>query len=267
MENVLISNVQRYKSSILQFNEVKTSEDCLQCKETMGSFLGLYNAIIDGKEGFAVTVAYWGGDDADVWHHIFWQKSDAVYCYNKYKYPDAGAEDEPIVKTAEFERDGVKRAMPYTSLYNGIYPVHEMHGGDYIRPYINSVLAQKYGLFDELRAMAKKDDDDIRNIIGTEYEKCLITVGENEDGSTMKVVANNEVAFRIHNCWETGLNYYELRGRYEKDVFDVMRPHLAWHGCEQEEEGDWRGWYTLNIDRINKALETIGKTTTTFFLG
>jgi len=102
------------------------------------------------------------------------------------------------------------------------------------------------------------------------YKEYCLVLGDNGDGYFVQdaekakqeqVVAKKEVSFRVHNCWETGIDWYQLIGRYPENVFAVMRPFLVYHSEEVEEEGNWKGWATThNTLDSEEALLKIGWT-------
>lgn len=102
------------------------------------------------------------------------------------------------------------------------------------------------------------------------YKEYCLFLGDNGDGYFVedteiakqeKIAAEKKVSFQSHLCWETGITWYQLIGRYPEDVFNKMRPFLAYHNEQEEEEGDWKGWATTHhtLD-IEEALKSIGWT-------
>ena len=77
--------------------------------------------------------------------------------------------------------------------------------------------------------------------------------GEEIDGVTPKVVQ-----FGYAYCWETGRIFYRLAARYPEYVFNAMKPLLRFHKEEEEEEGNWQGWYTFHPEDVADRLQIIG---------
>ena len=252
--------IRRYKSSILKFEEVEKLGLIKEQKKS-GEYDAISNALIDGQKGFIVTCAGWTFDDADEWHHIFAYLKDAEYCYNSYvNFKMSDIKEQTLFVVI---KEGKKRYVP-AEIHNG-YIVRVMYEGDLIVPFWNSAVLERFGLLQEVKDLGEVD---IREIFNTKFEPALIKKGENEGGV---VVLTEEESRRIeshaderivflerHNCWETGLNYYQILGNYPKDVFATMKPLLQYHNEEFEEEGDWKGWYTHDTDGLNDALKKIG---------
>lgn len=162
-------------------------------------------------------------------------------------------------KIAYFIRGEEKRVIPYNELYDNKYLVR-----DVFQPYFNRTLAETDGVINELKELTSKKKDDIRTL-NSKYLKYCLKMGENEGGIFIKtkeelISEDKEVSFIRHDCWETGIIYYQLEGRYGKEIFDAMRPHLQYHAQEFEEEGNWVGWYTCDRKKVALALQKLGWT-------
>lgn len=101
------------------------------------------------------------------------------------------------------------------------------------------------------------------------YEKYLLrieggadyTIVDADEAKAKKVEDDKIVYFETHPCWETGIVWYELRGRYPEHVFNAMRSILTYHSQQEEEEGDWKGWCVPgSLAYIKEALSEIGWT-------
>lgn len=162
-------------------------------------------------------------------------------------------------KIAYFLRGDEKRVIPYNAIYGANYLVR-----DVFQPYFNRNLAETDGVINELKELTAKKKDDIR-ILDTKYLKYCLKLGENEGGIVVKTedemkLENKRVSFIRHDCWETGIIYYQIDGRYPEEVFAAMRPHLQYHSQQFEEEGNWVGWYARDLNALRAALEKTGWT-------
>jgi hypothetical protein len=141
---------------------------------------------------------------------------------------------------------------------------------DFYKPFFNQSAIPSSEL-DGLKAFVEKNTPDGRNLIGTKYEAWIIRWGANEGdlyvedndvARNEELVKNKIVYFRVHNCWETGINWFQLfthLGNYPRDVFAAMKPFLTYHSEQEEEEGNWKGWCTThNLIDIETALNKIG---------
>lgn len=70
-----------------------------------------------------------------------------------------------------------------------------------------------------------------------------------------------KVSFIPHECWETGLIWYQLSnaGRYPRDVFEAIKPYLHFHSEQEEEEGNWKGWCFYGSDKLKAIEESLAK--------
>lgn len=140
----------------------------------------------------------------------------------------------------------------------------------FYQPFFNPDIVSKK--FDRNDFKKKYADLDIREILGTSAEEFLIKWGANEGGvlvedanalKAAEVEKEKEVVFVPQICWETGLIYYALFGRYPEEVFKQMG--LQFHKEQIEEEGEWKGWYTMNLTAVNFELNKIGWKVKQFF--
>jgi len=129
------------------------------------------------------------------------------------------------------------------------------------QPLFNRDLIQELGL---------KDKDTVGLTFGEavadeRISQAMLVMGENKGGllcedyeelKRREVEEKKEVLFNPHNCWETGLNWYQLVTRVPKEVFSAMG--LRYHSEQEEEEGEWRGWYTMDYKEVSGKLEAIG---------
>lgn len=87
-------------------------------------------------------------------------------------------------------------------------------------------------------------------------------ISNQQEEEMQQIASEKEVSFRVHNCWETGINWYQLIGRYPADVFSEMKAAGLFYHAEQEEdgeEGNWKGWcVTHNLKEIHESLARIG---------
>lgn len=121
---------------------------------------------------------------------------------------------------------------------------------------------------DELATIKKAEYRDVEDVIKAGLQHTLIlfagtesyTVIDADVAKTNKIIEDKIVYFDMHHCWETGLYYYELRGKYPTEVFATMKPELSYHSEEFEEEGNWKGWYTHNLEKIEEKLKPISWT-------
>jgi len=74
----------------------------------------------------------------------------------------------------------------------------------------------------------------------------------------LSAATDNFAVFEKHNCWETGIDHYELRVRVPENIFKALG--LTYHDEEIEEEGDWKGWYTTDRDATRAKLESLNWT-------
>ena len=142
------------------------------------------------------------------------------------------------------------------------YPQYE----DYLKPFFdNSSIPDKTTRQFIEDNYARKT---VQEVIAAGMEKYLLKAAggadytiENEDELRQKQVDEARlVHFQVHNCWETGLNWYQLSGRYPENVFNTMKPFLHYHDKEEEEEGNWKGWCLVgekSKENIAKALRAI----------
>jgi hypothetical protein len=133
-------------------------------------------------------------------------------------------------------------------------------------PFFNSEKLKSLNLLDKAKKVLTTKTT-IEEVIETEFEPALLKWGENEFGYKVvdseeekrrEVIEKKEVIFTSHHCWETGLIYYQLIGRYPEDVFKAMK--LEYHNEQFEEEGEWKGWYTMSLEEVNERLKKIGWT-------
>jgi hypothetical protein len=139
---------------------------------------------------------------------------------------------------------------------------------DVMRPYFDGVLTKKDGVENNIRnSEAHKS---FEKAIELGYEKYLLRfdntdtyeIWNSDQRRQEKFEADKWVYFIRHDCWETGIPWFQLStysGRYPTHVFAAMKPYLRYHSEQEEEEGDWKGWATThNLNDVQEALQKIG---------
>lgn len=267
MQTTTLSQVTRYKSSILpeKIKDIPILEiETIKEKENKGFGGGSAFSIekVKTETGiiYLVYAASWGNDDVDENYHAFNTLRDAEYCYDQYINPLY----KEIGVLARITRTNQQpKYIPETVNENG-YFVTARYEGEVLVPYFNSKKLEELNLIDEAKALKNPE---LKNLIGTKFEIALLKWGMNEynvfvqsddEYRTSIVNENKTVEFQVHHCWETGLNYYQLSGRYPAEVFAIIKPVLQYHDEQMEEEGEWKGWFTFNIDAVNSRLQKIG---------
>lgn len=122
-------------------------------------------------------------------------------------------------------------------------------------------------LFDAAK-LSSKDQDVVRKMSNSdslEFFSHALLLWEGTDEYTVEVYYNyyleefwrkKEVVFKPHDCWETGITWYQLVGRYPDNIFNILKPFLRYHTREEEEEGEWIGWALMHsFDEVNEALQ------------
>lgn len=189
--------------------------------------------------------------------------------------------------TAKFQRPGQEpRYIPHAAIYNGYLVVITQQGrgrsweeggmtadgdGDTwtVWQRYEEVMAPR---FDAVRVGAMRSEVEklktVPDVIAAGMEQYLLRFGEQEgytitnydQEKAQEIEDKKIVEFHSHPCWETGLTWRQLAGRYPEHVFNAMRPHLYYHNEQEEEEGDWKGWAISpeNPERLQAALAKIG---------
>jgi hypothetical protein len=255
-----VSKVSRTKGSIIPsfVNKIIIGKE-LKSSEKTGLAAHLSEAVInDNQNGYVVEFIWWGYDDAGDDYFAFDNLKSATDCYNYFLKPlsEQILEDEKgRGKLAIIKRGDVKKYIPGMEYYG--YFVQSFYGGDLLKPFFDSTAAPE--LNEELKLFLTGETD-IREIIGTKFEKCLIKMGENTGGLSCyfegesPIIQDNVVHATTHYCWETGLNYEQLITRLPENVFKAIRPYIQYHAEEIEEEGDWKGWFITDKDELKRVL-------------
>lgn len=105
----------------------------------------------------------------------------------------------------------------------------------------------------------------------TKFGEYALQMGENPGGvevinlsekEEQEFLENKKATFSVHQCWETGIKFYQLIGKYHlpKEVFSSLG--LRYHSEQQEdmEEGNWKGWYNNSKKEIIEGLSKHGWT-------
>jgi hypothetical protein len=259
-----ITKVSRTKGSLLptKVSSVVPGKE-LKSSEKKGHSQHLSEAVInENQNGFLVEVIWWSFDDAGEDYYVFDNLRAAKICYNYFlkPYSEKILESEPN-KIVIVKRGDIKKHIPGIA-YKGFF-VQSYFGGDLLKPYFDSTAAPE--LMTELKSFINQDTD-IRDILGTKFEICLMKMGENTGGLSVyfegesPVLTDNIVYTTIHRCWETGLVYRQLTSRLAENVFKAIKPFLQYHAEEIEEEGDWKGWYITDFNSCKSKLASFNLT-------
>lgn len=141
---------------------------------------------------------------------------------------------------------------------------------DVMKPYFDGELCKKEGVSEKIKQSDAASS--FEKAIELGYEKYLLKFGNtdeyeiwnSDERNYEKFLAEKKVLFATHDCWETGIRWFQLltiKGNYPAEVFNAMRPYLTYHSEQEEEEGEWKGWATThNTIDIENALAKIGWT-------
>ncbi|MBC6613207.1 hypothetical protein H8B15_19960 [Hymenobacter sp. BT507] len=142
---------------------------------------------------------------------------------------------------------------------------------DYWRPFLHPQLAQAAGVD---AAMVEQDLRRYGNRIFELSSHCSLFLrwGNNAQGYYVEPVLEPEwtadtaelVALTPHTCWKTGQTYYQfssLLTGYEVHcmLLPAEKHLLPSHTQEQGEEGEWPGYYTTDLPRLQQLLAREGK--------
>jgi hypothetical protein len=225
--------------------------------ESPGFRVALISAFMQGQAVFVVASAYWSYEDAEEDFYIFTDKAKAQKVYNELA---TGKVKETETRPYRvFYKNGDKAKTVFGTNWNG-YFVQSRHNGELLVPYFDGV---KLG--EEGKILAKSLDNDneeidIRNLKENYHQlfSCVLRVGDNERVTVLSTDEENinahtkEIFFARHYCWETGLNYYRLANKVPKEIFKLLG--LQYHSEQEEEEGEWVGWYTMNPQDIKNKV-------------
>lgn len=205
---------------------------------------------------FAVELWWSSWDDADNWYHIYQNLEDAKQGANRYINNEYHNENKIYILVNGDEEKSITGVN-----YQG-YICRQLSEGNVHVPYVDSASFDSQEQIEEYKAyMSTKPRHDIKYVIGTEWEKNLLKIGKNRSGKiivTSKEYASfkKEVRFQMYDCWETGIIYYKLANRVPKEIFSKLE--LKYHAEEQEEEGNWKGWYTTNKKQLMNTIQELG---------
>lgn len=263
-----LKNINRFKSSFLPddlMNKEVIEAEVLKTKEEKyyngGNYYEIEKVRIKNMTStvFLIHIACWGFDDVDESTYAFENLADAESCYSHFvNFSISDIKSNGVV--ARIIRPEQNHKFISNAINHNGYLATEKYGGDLFLAYFNIEKVKELGLETEARALKEAD---VRSLVGTKFEPALIKWGDNGNGLIVQTedeyrIEKKQVFFEHHHCWELGLNYQQLLGKYPTEVWNLIKPLLAYHSEELEEEGDWIGWYTTNLEEVNNVLQKIG---------
>ena len=215
---------------------------------------------------YVVEIAYGDFDDADNWCHVFEEKHPARELYLDYLDPEGRS-----AKVAKVEQSIFEAILPG---HDSKYVVGALRQGkvcrvvgvglgsqyrEYFAPIFNSEKLTPAQVA-EIRAMEglHRAEADAKIWSRPDLLAAAFVLGDNGNGRFVKM--DQHARFLRHDCWETGMEYYELRTRVPADVFAALRKdaELFYHDHAVEEEGDWKAWCTTDPDAARDVLARFG---------
>lgn len=139
---------------------------------------------------------------------------------------------------------------------------------DVIVPIFDRGLLESAGLYETL---SKRKSPTIRECQEKGWMQYVLRIGRyngvevvnRTEQREQDFLAAKKVTFQSHYCWETGITWYQLIGRYPTEVFSAIRPYLMYHAEQYEEEGNWKGWavgHHATMPDVVAAIEKVGWT-------
>ena len=218
-----------------------------------GEHIKIYEASMEGQKHYAVNHVTWGFDSVDESYYLYTTLSFAKNYIEEAKKPFKlrMSELKSENTNAHFYKENgeVKQVMGVE--FSGFF-VRSIHKGDILKPYFNTKKMEQMQLTEEVKELLASDAEiNIRDVIGTKLEPCLMKLGTDEfgrrlllDSTSSEEYHSKRIKLKSFHCWETGKSYFMLMNEVPSRIFKKL--NLEFHGEEIEEEGDWKGWVLTN---------------------
>lgn len=244
---------------VQQLSRVLAVADVLnEQHQNHGRSLSKVSVLVGEQAQTWYTLQVWwaGGDDAEGWYNVFTDEATARSNYAVFNN-DTDPRFPATFTATLFLPDQEPKRVPGCILFQGKLAASSSVAGQLPRPYFLRAKMEAAGLSQSLLQAAA---DDRSAWAKPEMVACMFEPGDNGYGTRIEVEPY-EVDFRTHNCWETGINYYELRTKdVPKGLFQrLQREASLFNHVEQiEEEGNWRGWCSTNREAIEQVCADYG---------